>query len=213
MSIRPRDRVALVAVAFLALIGAYYMMALKPERQKAAQLQTSITQQQQTLTQAQQSYEAGRAAQKSLKAQQAQWAALQVAVPPQSNIPALLRTLEKTANGAGVQMQALSLSPSGVTSAPTPAPGASTGAAGSSASSAATPVPLQLTFSGGYVALDHLVQRLYGLVALSGGKVRATGPLLSIGSISLSGSPKLTGQMTATIYQLNAASTTTPGQP
>ena len=46
--------------------------------------------------------------------------------------------------------------------------------------------------------------------------MHATGPLLSIGSVSLSGSPNLTVQLTATIYQLAAASpaatTTTGGQ-
>jgi hypothetical protein len=74
-------------------------------------------------------------------------------------------------------------------------------------------VPIQLTFNGGYVALNKLVGKLTGLVAMSGGKVRASGPLLSINSVSLSGSSDLTGNLTATIYQLAApAGTTTGGQ-
>ena len=51
---------------------------------------------------------------------------------------------------------------------------------------------------------------------VSGHTVHATGPLLSISSVSLSGSPNLTVQLTATIYQLSAASiaatATTGGQ-
>lgn len=206
MTVRPRDRVALIALLFLAVIGAYYMLALKPERQKAAALQASISQQQQTLTQAQQSFNAGRAAASSLKANEAQWAALQLAVPAQSNIPGLLRTLEKTAHSAGVQMQAISLSAASTGSTTSTGSTSTTGPAG------ATAVPIQLTFNGGYVALNHLVQRLNALVTLAGGKVHATGPLMSIGTVSLSGAPKLNVQMSASIYQLQTPPTTTGGQ-
>jgi hypothetical protein len=77
-------------------------------------------------------------------------------------------------------------------------------------------VPLSLTFAGGYTALHNLVRRLDGLVVVSGHTVHATGPLLSISNVSLSGSPKLTVQLTATIYQLatssSAATATTGGQ-
>ena len=74
-------------------------------------------------------------------------------------------------------------------------------------------MPIQLTFSGGYVALNKLVSKLTGFVAISGGKVHATGPLLSIGSVNLTGSSKLTGNITATIYQLaSPAGATTGGQ-
>ena len=59
---------------------------------------------------------------------------------------------------------------------------------------AATPVPIQLTFNGGYVALNKLVRKLTGLVAMSGGKVHASGPLLSINSVNLAGTSRLTGQ-------------------
>jgi hypothetical protein len=68
-------------------------------------------------------------------------------------------------------------------------------------------VPLNLTFAGSYTALNHLVGRLDQLVVVAGGKVHATGPLLNISTISLTGSPKLTVQLTATIYQLDAGST------
>ena len=74
-------------------------------------------------------------------------------------------------------------------------------------------MPIQLTFNGGYIALNKLVRKLTGLVAVSGGKVHATGPLLSISSVKLTGSSSLTGSVTATIYQLaGAAGTTTGGQ-
>ena len=221
MTLRRRDRIVLSVVAVLAVLGAYYLVALKPERQQANALQAQITTQQQALTAAQQSYNVGRAARASLKADGPEWAALKLAVPQQSDIPALLRTLEKNAKSVHVSMQAISLSGASGSTPAAPAPatpaapatGAPTTTGAAAAAPAATPVPIQLTFAGGYVALNKLVRKLTGLVALSGGKVHAAGPLLSINSVALTGTKSLTGQLTATIYQLAApASTTTGGQ-
>jgi Tfp pilus assembly protein PilO len=206
MTLRPRDRVVLAVLGVVVLIGAYYMLALKPERQKVSSLDAQIATQRQALTTAQQSYNVGRAAQAALKSDSAEWAALALAVPEQSDIPGLLRTLERTARAAKVSMQTISLSgASSSTSAATPvAPSATDGA---------TPVPIQLTFNGGYVALNKLVRTLTGLVSFAGGHVHATGPLLSINSVSLSGTGQLTGNLTATIYQLaGSAGSTTGGQ-
>lgn len=197
MTLRPRDRIALGAVLILALMGAFYLLALKPERQQASTLATAIAGQRQALTTAQSNYATGRAAQASFKASAPEWAALRKAVPDTSDIPALLRVVEANAKAVHVQMQAISLSGSAASAAATPTPVPST--------SGATSVPLQLTFAGGYTALHNLVRHLDGLVVVSGGKVHATGPLLSIGSVSLSGAPKLTVQLTANIYQLSAA--------
>ncbi len=208
MNLRKRDRIVLAIVAAAALVGAFYMLALKPERQKASALQTQIATQQQSLASAQQSYNIGRAAQAALKTDGAQWAALKLAVPAQSNIPALLRLLEKSAAADHVAMTSLTLAGSTGASAST----ASTPATGTAAPSA-TPVPIQLNFTGGYVALNKLVSKLTGLVAIAHGSVHATGPLLSINSVTLSGSKSLTGNVSATIYQLaGAAGTTTGGQ-
>jgi Tfp pilus assembly protein PilO len=212
MTLRKRDRIVLGIVAAAALLGAFYMLALKPERQQVSSLQSQIATQREALATAQQSYNAGRAAQAALKVDGREWAALKLAVPEQSDIPALLRTLEKSADSVHASMQSLSLAgATGASAAASatavPAPGTST------AAPAATPVPIQLSFSGGYVALNKLVSKLTGLVAISGGKVHATGPLLSINSVNLTGSSNLTGNLTATIYQLaGPAGATTGGQ-
>jgi Type II secretion system (T2SS), protein M len=216
MNLRPRDRVVLAVVAVVGALAAFYMLALKPERQKAGALQAQIATQQQALATAQQSYTVGRAAQASLKKDGAEWAALKIAVPEQSDIPALLRTLEKNAKSVHVSMQALSLSGSGTSAAASP-PAATTpttpGGTAAATTPAATPVPIQLTFGGGYVALNKLVRKLTGLATIAGGKVHASGPLLSINSVALTGTKSLTGQLTATIYQLaSPAGTTTGGQ-
>lgn len=211
MTLRPRDRVALGVLAALALIGAFYLLALKPEQHKAGALAAQIASQRRSLATAQAQYAAGRAAQASLRKHEREWAALGLAVPARSDIPGLLRDLERNARAVGVKMQAVALgggsagSPSSATS-----PSAATavpGAASDGSTSTATGIPIQLTFQGGYVALDKLVRRLDGMVEVSGSRVRATGPLLSIGNVSLSGSP-LTVQLTASIYQLAPAPST-----
>jgi Tfp pilus assembly protein PilO len=203
MSLRPRDRIAIAVVLLVVVVAGYYMLALKPEQNKASALNAAIAVQRKTLAQEQQAYAVGRAAAAALKADAPEWAALRLAVPPQSDIPGLLRTLQRNAAAVHVNMQAIALSgPSGAS----PAAGATAPSTG-----VATPVPVSLTFSGGYTALNNLVRRLDGLVVLSGGKVRATGPLLSISSVSLAGSSSLTVQLTATIYQLTAPSTAPTG--
>lgn len=207
MNLRPRDRIVLGIVGMLVAVGAFYMLVLKPEQNKAASLQAAITTQQQALAKAESDFSAGRAAQASLKADAAQWAALKLALPAQSDIPALLRTLEHNAQAAHVKMQSITLTgasgstPS--TAAPAPAPTPATGTP-----SVASQVPIQLTFQGGYAALNRLVKRLDGFVLLSGTKVHASGPLISISSVSLSGAP-LTVQLTATLYQLEPPPATT----
>ncbi|HEX3831620.1 MAG TPA: hypothetical protein VHW04_06585 [Solirubrobacteraceae bacterium] len=210
MTLRPRDRIALGVVLFLAVVGAYYLLVLKPEQHKATALATAVAGQREALSTAEAKYAAGKAAQASIKSDAPQWAALRKALPDTSDIPALLRVLESNAKAVHVKMQGITLSGSSSSAAG----GAS--AAAPPTTSGATSVPLQLTFAGGYRALHDLVHRLDGLVVVSGNRVRATGPLLSISSVSLTGSPKLTVQLTATIYQLAAGSTaataTTGGQ-
>jgi hypothetical protein len=211
MKLGGRERILVGVVAIVALFGAYYMLALKPERQKVSGLDAQIATARATLTTAQQSYVTGKQAQAKLKASNEEWAAIHLAVPNQSDIPALLRTLESTADAVHVHMQAITLSGSSSTPAATTTaatPGAPATPAAPTAAPAATPLPVQLTFAGGYAALDTLVHRLDSLVVVSDGKLHATGPLMSISSVSLTGTHKLTVQISASLYQLS----TTGGQ-
>jgi hypothetical protein len=217
MKLRGRDRILVGVAAIVVLVGAYYMLALKPERQKVSGLDAQIATARATLTTAQQSYVTGKQAQAKLKASNEEWAAIHLAVPNQSDIPALLRTLESTADAVHVHMQAITLSGSSSTSTPAATttaattaatPGAPATPAAPTAAPAATPLPVQLTFAGGYAALDTLVHRLDSLVVVSDGKLHATGPLMSISSVSLTGTHKLTVQISASLYQLS----TTGGQ-
>lgn len=203
MNLRPRDRIALVALALLALAGAYYMLALKPERHKIKTLDAAIATQQQAIAQAEQQITTGQAAVASLRASDAQWGSVSLAVPAQADVPGLLRTLQRTSTVAHVSMQSINLA--GSSSSTT-----SSSSSGSTSSAAtATPVPLTLSFTGSYRALDGLLDRLEGLVKVSGGEVQATGPLMNVSSIQLSGTSDLTAQVSANIYQLSSSSAST----
>ena len=208
MSLRPRDRIAIGALAVLALVGLFYMLALKPEHQKVKTLNTEIATQQQAIVQAQQQVATGQAAVVSLRASEAQWAAVRLAVPAEADIPALLRLLERTTDAERVTIQSITLSGSsgGATGAGSGTTSGTSSTGSTSSNSAATPVPVQLSFTGSFGALDSLIQRLEGLVTTSDGQIRATGPLMNISSVQLSGSPNLSAQISASIYQLPTSS-------
>lgn len=212
LNLRPRDRIAICVIAVLAVCAGYFMLILKPEQGQASSLAASIAQQKATLTSEQQAYDTGRAAAESLKTDAAEWGSLRVAVPEQSDIPALLRLLQSSSAAAHVHMSSISITNASSASS---APSAPATTAGAAPAAAATGVPIALTFTGGYVALNKMVSHLDGLVKVDGGRVTASGPLLSISSVQLSpGNPSLTVQMSATIYQLagsSPASSTTGG--
>ena len=199
MTIRPRDKVALAVVLALVLVFGFFKFALAPERHQAAGLDAQIATAQDTLGQAEQKYAAGRAAAVTLQSSGTAWAAANLAVPESADIPALLRLLQHSAEAAHVSMQSISLS-GGDTASTTPTVPAS--------ADGPTAIQLSLTFGGGYQALNRLVGHLDGLVVTTGHGVRASGPLIGITNVSLSGTaPKLTVQLTASIYQHAQAST------
>jgi hypothetical protein len=209
MTMRPRDLLALVAFLFAIAAGAFYMLVLTPEHHKANALDAQIATQQQALTTAQQQVASGRAAQATLRTAQAQLASLNLAVPAHSDMPEVLRALEKAAKAAHVQMQAITVSASTNATPQSSASGATTPASGTGTNA----TPIQLTFSGGYLALEKLVRRLDGFVVVSGNRVNATGPLLSVSSVQLSGAPKLVANLSANIYQRSAASAPSAATP
>ena len=149
MTLRPRDRMALAVVLIVALAGAYYLLALKPEQNKASTLASSITAQRQALTTAEANYATGKAAQASIRSNAPEWAALRKAVPDASDIPALLRVLERNANAVHVKMKAITLSAPTSAAGGTPPPSTatpSTGGAGSAATAGADQHPAAALF-------------------------------------------------------------------
>jgi hypothetical protein len=199
MTVRPRDRLGLLVLLALALAGAYYLLVLKPEQQKGADLSAAVTTQQQQLSQAQQDIAAGRAARGALRANASDWTSIGLAVPNRSDIPALLRRLERTATDERVKMQAIQITPasSSPTQAGGPAPAGRTSAAGG-----AIATGIQLTVAGGYLAPDRFIHRLDGFVVVSASHVHARGRLVIISGVQIIGSSNPVAHVIATIYQL-----------
>jgi Tfp pilus assembly protein PilO len=206
MKLTPRDRVLLGVIVVLLLCGGFYKFLLTPERHRASALATQITSAQASLAKAQQRELTGRAAEIALRKDQPDWAAAQRAVPNTANVPALLKLLARSAHAAHVTMQSITLS-----GAPGSPVASTTGAVNSTVG--LTSVPVSLTFSGGYQALNRLVGRLDALVTVSQRRIRASGPLVGISSVDVtpgaggSGASALTVALTATIYQRSAATT------
>jgi Tfp pilus assembly protein PilO len=208
MKMTPRDRVLLGVLVVLLACGGFYKFLLTPERHRANALQTKITAAQASLAKAQQRELTGHAAEIALGKDKSDWTAAQRAVPNNANIPALLKLLARSANAANVTMQSIALSGSSTSSAALTTT-AATGAAGP------VSVPVSLTFSGGYQALNRLVNRLDTLVTISHRHLRASGPLVGISAVTVTPQQSSSGSgsksalsvaLTATIYQRSASS-------
>jgi Tfp pilus assembly protein PilO len=201
MKMTPRDRVLLGVLVVLLACGGFYKFLLMPERHRADALQTKISAAQASLAKAQQRELTGHAAEIAVSKDRSDWTAAQRAVPNNADIPALLKLLARSASAANVTMQSVTLSGSSASSA---APTAT-----ASSAPGLTSIPVSLTFSGGYQALNRLVARLDTLVTISHRHIRTSGPLVGIGAVNVTPSPtgsSLTVALTATIYQSSAGS-------
>jgi Tfp pilus assembly protein PilO len=204
MTLTVRDRILLAVIVGVLVVVGFTHFALSPQRHRAAILETQVTAAQAALANARDRYATGHAATASLHGNAPAWAAAQRAVPQVSDIPGLLRLLERNAQKAHVSMQSITLA-----GAP-----ASAGAVGPTSSEGATEVPISLSFDGGYQALNRLLAQLDDLVVVSGDSLRASGPLVGISNVSLatggtgaSGGTGLSVSLTAVIYQHSASNT------
>ena len=197
MQLSKRDRILLSVIVVVAALFGFYKFALTPAHRQASRLDAQIVSARASLSQAEAKYAQGRAAADGLHKGSATWAAAQRAVPASSNIPGLLRLLAREAHAAHVNFKSIALS-GGATA---PAPAATGSSPAGSSSPSATEIPVTLEIDGGYQAVNRLVRRLNGLVTTSGQQIRATGPLIGIDNVTLSGAKSLTFNLTVTIYQ------------
>jgi hypothetical protein len=209
MKMTKRDRALLGVLVVLLLCGGFYKFLLTPERHRANNLQTQIVSARSALAAAQQKDLAGHAAETALSKSQPDWAAAEKAVPENADVPGLLKLLARSARAANVVMRSISLAAptSATTGGTTTSTGTTTGGL------SLTTIPVSLTFEGGYQALNRLVDHLNTFVAVSHQQLRASGPLVGIGSIAVAPlsnalhPAELSIQLTANIYQRSAGST------
>jgi hypothetical protein len=223
-----RDRYIVVVVGLVAILGAYWFMALTPKRDKLGKLDKDLTSAQQSLTQSQQEKVSFAQAQVKFPRLYASLGRLGKAVPVGEDVPSLLVQLNHSAAQANVDFQSIELkldlqnklasgadASAGATAPAAGATGAS-GATGATPSASSTttagttttaasgslqPLPFEYKFSGDFVHLERLIHNVTELVASRNRQISISGRLIVIQGFSLKRSDVT---IVATTYMLPA---------
>jgi len=209
-----RDRLVLMCVLVVAVLGAAWVLVVSPERKKADALGTQLTAAQAQLSAAESQLASARSAQSRYAAAYGQIVSLGKAVPTSQEVPSLIFEIAKASQQKNVDFAAIATSASG-------AGGSSTPSAAGAASAAFAALPFSFTFNGSYLGLEHM---LHGLTALTtrspAGALQVSGRLLTISSVKLTplsepGKPgqQLSASIVADAYELPPESTTTAAAP
>jgi Tfp pilus assembly protein PilO len=211
-----RDRIILVVIALVGLVGGFWYLALTPKRDEAKDLSTKIGQAQQSLDAARRSQAEATTAKARYDADYAAVARLGKAVPVDDRVPSLMYQLQTAAHGANVNFLALkatgsvssSTTTSGVgavaaagsavktngatdPSAPTSAPATQAAAValppGATVGPAGFPtMPFSFSFQGRYGDLRRFLAGVQRLVRVDGKDVRVNGRLMTIDAFAMS---------------------------
>ncbi|MEA2124572.1 MAG: hypothetical protein QOI80_1354 [Solirubrobacteraceae bacterium] len=212
-----RNSIVLIAVAFVAMAGAYWMLILAPKRQEAVKLNTQIAAKQAALAQAEASLATYEAARGSYRSNYTKIARLGKAVPADDDVRSLMVQINSAADRSKVDFHTISLdgssgsapagsggtpAASGAASTLKPPPGSSVvGSAGFST------MPFSFKFNGRFENLGAFFKRLDHFVKVKNQTLDVTGRLLLLNSISLQpdtvkGYPLLTAEVKANSYLL-----------
>jgi cobalamin biosynthesis Mg chelatase CobN len=228
-----RDRLVLTALAALALLGAVWLLAVSPERKKAAELNSKVSAASAEMASATSQLADARQAQARYASAYASIVKLGKAVPAQDEVPALIYQLAQASHrrdvsfasivagtGSGSSSPASSSTAAGASTASSAPAGAA--AAGSSPATAGfSQLPFTFTFEGTFADLYRLFLQLnHATVRTASGGLQVSGRLLTIqgaklAPVTASGSTKpsgrLTGTITATAYVLGGGQGLTGG--
>ena len=203
-----RDRNLLVGIVMMALLGAFWFLALAPRRDEAATLAEQVAAAELQRDSAAQQAAIAKNAQDAYDEDYAAVAELGKAVPDEDDTASLLYQLQDAAGKSRVSLEALTAA--GANGAP-PA-GAAAGPAGAGA------LQFDLAFTGSYRDLQRFLARLQDFTRIDGEQIRVAGRLLSIDGFNLSTDPLrgvVRAQVTAKAYMLapTAAPPAAPADP
>jgi hypothetical protein len=213
-----RNSILLVAVAFAAMAGAYWMLVLTPKHEEAAKLNTQIAAKQAALAQAEAELATYEQARSGYRTNYTKVARLGKAVPADDDVRSLLVQLNSAARRSKVDFRTIDLD--GSTGAPAPGAGGTAPAAanavtpppGSSAIGGAgfSTMPFSFKFSGSFFKLGDFFKRLDRFVTVKNQSLDVTGRLLLLNSVSLhpdtaKGFPSITAEVKANSYLLPPA--------
>lgn len=221
-----RDRKVLTAVIVLAAIVGAWLLFIAPKRSEAGRLGTQISAEQRQLTAEQAAVAGGEAARSQYKAYSSQLSRLSEAVPSDDDVPQLIYEVQGAAQAAGVDFRSLALAQSASPAATTPAPPAAgsagvasstatagTTAAGTTAGATSTGLPpgvslsptglpeepFNFTFNGSFFHLSDFLGRLQRFVTATEHRIKVSGRLMTLNSISLAAGPQGFPQIAATV--------------
>jgi hypothetical protein len=223
-----RNSMLLAAVAAVAAVAAYWMVALSPKREEAAKLNKSIATQQGALDAAKATLATYETAKAGYKANYALVARLGKAVPADDDVRSLMVQLNSAAGKSKVDFRTIQIgggtaapaapTPSSsdkkgaqpTTPATTPPPGStSVGSAGFSS------MPFTFAFRGSFFSLGDFFRRLDSFVGVNQQRLDVTGRLMVLNNISLTpdatGFPRIHAQIGASAYMLPATQGLTAG--
>jgi Tfp pilus assembly protein PilO len=213
-----RDRIVLVAIATLAVLGGFYMTVLKPIRADLAELDEQRSQAEQRRDTALADLNAATTARAAYRRDTATLALLGKAVPADDGVPSLLYQVEGAAKKAGVVFDTVKVGEgaSAPAAAPAPAPAADGAAAAAPvAPEDPTPgtsegpeglqaLPLKITFEGRFFRLEKFLSQVHKFARVNGERVDIEGRLLTIEGVQIvpgaDGLPSLKAEITAKAY-------------
>ena len=207
-----RNTILLVAVAFVAAVGAYWMLVLTPKREEAAAVDKQIAAKQAQFASAEAEVATYEQARTRYKANYSMVARLGKAVPADDDVRSLLVQVNSAAKGAGVDFRTISIGGSGAPTTGPAAPGedpvaAPPPGASSVGSAGFSTMPFTFAFKGNFFELGKFFNRLDRFVAVKSSGLDVTGRLLLLNSITLvpdaeKGFPALTADVDASSYLL-----------
>lgn len=220
-----RDRIVVLVIGALVILGAVWFELVSPQRSEASHLLSQVHSAQSSLSSAESQLAEAKAAEQRYSAAYASIVNLGEAVPADEQVPSLIYQVNHAAGKAKVSFESISVG--GSSEAAVAAP--SEAAAGASPAFAA--VPFSFTFTGSYRELYRMMSKLqrFAVSGENGGAVKVSGRLLTIDSLSLSGgsggsgavggsgsaagagAAQLTGTVSATAYVLPPGEALTAG--
>jgi hypothetical protein len=223
-----RDRILLLGVLAIALLGGFWFLALSPKRDDAKALDARLATAQERLQTAQAAAASAADAKKKYQRDYATVASLGQAVPGDDDTATLLYQLESASNGAKVDLRTFSLGSTGATTSSNSTPAAGTGGTASTATQAAVSslppgatvgtagfptMPFKFEFKGSFAQMEHLIRTVQGFVRVNGDTVSVKGRLLTIDGVSLTPQtfPQVKATISATAFVLPETSTATAG--
>ena len=188
-----RDRNILVVIGGLAVLAAFWFLAIKPKRAEVQTLTGQIATQQSRLATAQATVSSGLAAKAAYPKDYAAVAQLGKALPADDDLPSLLYQLDAESHGKHIDFESITRGASAAGSGSSATPDAS-GAAATGASSlppgatvgtaGLATLPFSFTFTGSFFDLQKFIQGVQDFVRPEGKAIAVRGRLLTIDGVS-----------------------------